>query len=172
MQSLFSTPVDFQTVLNRALMCDDELDRSIEIKQFHDGKLSPCFVKLDAAGLGVASRVKLVEPIIEAFVRPRIMLDGDEGLCFCFSVNEQCSSRTTLEDCARQFSRVLHRSALVIETYGRFAGRALTLALLFDRESKHLAREWAEGNFDVRLLMLDPAVEGEEEHETPDEDAA
>ncbi|SPL62536.1 hypothetical protein [Ochrobactrum soli] len=172
MQSLFSSPVNFQTVLNHAQMCDDELDRSIEIKQFHGGKLSPCFVKFDAAGLGVASRVKLVEPIIEAFVRPRIMLDGDDGLCFYFAVNELCSNRTKLEDCARQFSRNLHRTALTIETYGQFAGRALTLALLFDRESKRLAREWAEANFDVRLLPLDLAEDGEKERETSDEEAA
>ena len=168
MQSLFSSPVNFKTVLNHALMCDDELDRSIEIKQFHDGKLSPCFVKLDSAGLGVASRVKLVEPIIEAFVRPRVMLDGDDGLCFYFAVNELCSDRTKLEDCAKQFSRISHRTALIIETCGQFAGRALTLALLFDRGSKHLAREWAEANFDLRILPL----EGQEGRETPDEEAA
>jgi hypothetical protein len=170
MQSLFSSPVNYQTVLNRALMCDDELDRSIEIRQFHGGKLSPCFVKLDAVGLGVASRVQLVGPIIEAFVRSRIMLDGDNGLCYYFSINEPCSNRTKLEDCAKQFSRISHRTALVIETYARFAGRALTLALLFDRASKQLAREWVEANFDIRLLMLDGAAE--EESKTSDEEAA
>lgn len=77
-------------------MCD-ELDRQIEIKQYYAGSLSPCFVKFGAEGLGVASSVRLVGPIIEAFVRPRAILDSDDGLCFYFSIDESRADRVKLE---------------------------------------------------------------------------
>lgn len=155
MQSFFSSPTSYEAVLSRALMCDDELDRHIEIKQYYAGSLSPCFVKFDAEGLGVASSVRLVGPIIEAFVRPRAILDSDDGLCFYFSIDESRADRVKLEDCAKRFSRHRKWSALLIETAGRFADRALSLVLVFDQASRQTAQKWADANFNVHLLGLD-----------------
>ncbi len=47
---IFDKRVKFETLMRHALMCDDELDRRIEIKQFYNGELSPSHVKLDAVG--------------------------------------------------------------------------------------------------------------------------
>ncbi|MBA8840575.1 hypothetical protein [Ochrobactrum sp. RH2CCR150] len=172
MQSFFVTPINYETVLSQALMCDDELDRNIEIKQFCGGVLSPCFVKFDAEGLGVASSIQLVGPIVEAFVRPRVMLVNDDDLCFYFSIDESRADRAGLEECAKRFSKISERSALLIDSVGRFSRRTLSMVLLFDRASKRLAREWAEADFDLRLLHLDGVVEDEGESSVQNETAA
>lgn len=139
--------------MRHALMCDDELDRKIDIKQYYNGDLSPSFVKFDAVGLGVASRIKLIGPILEAFVRPRLLLDDDDGLAFCFSIDHSQNDVVKLADFSKQFTRVPERFALVIDIEGRIAGKMSFLLMLFDRASKQLARNWCDAYFDARILL-------------------
>lgn len=172
MRSFFNTRIDFETIRHHASLCDDELDRKIEIRQYFNGRLSPYHVHLDAVGLGVAGSVKLVAPIIDSFVRPRIMLDGDDELSFYFSIDNVCVNRTEIVDLLSEFTRIPDRSALLIDVEGQFAGRTSSMVLLFDRASNKLAREWENSNFDVNLLCNTYSLEHSDEHPVLAEDDA
>jgi len=152
-QSFFDKRIDFETLMRHALMCDDELVRKIDIKQYYNGNLSPSFVKFDAVGLGVASRIKLIGPILEAFVRPRLLLDDDYELAFCFSIDHSRNDELKLVDFSKQFTRVPERFALVIDIEGRIAGKMSFLLMLFDRASKQLVRNWCDADFDPRIVL-------------------
>lgn len=140
--------------MHHASMFDDELDKKIEIKQFYNGELSPSHVKLDAVGLGIASHIKLISPIIEAFVRPRILLDDDADLAFFFSIDHIRNDIPKLEDFSAQFTKISQRSALMIDIEGKFAGKVSYLLMLFDRASKELACNWRDAGYDLRILGL------------------
>ncbi|WP_139975117.1 hypothetical protein [Ochrobactrum sp. CGA5] len=172
MQSFFEKRVDFETLMRHALMCDDELDRRIEIKQFYNGNLSPSYVRLDAVGLGVASRIKLVGPVVDAFVRPRLSLDDDADLVFFFAIDRLLKDRNELEDFSKQFTRVPERSTLLIDIEGRFAGNMSYLLMLFDRASKQLASEWCTAGYDPRVLNLPLQTIQAENSDEDDADAA
>jgi len=171
-QSFFDKRVKFETLMRHALMCDDELDRRIEIKQFYNGELSPSRVKLDAVGLGVASRIKLIGPVVDAFVRPRLLLDDDADLAFFFAIDQLLKDRTELEDFSKLFTRVPERSALVIDIKGRFAGNISYLLMLFDRASKQLASEWCTAGYNPRVLNLPLQTKQAEHSGEDDADAA
>lgn len=158
--------------MNHAFLCDGELDRKIEIKQFYNGELSPSHVKLDAVGLGVASRIKLISPIIEAFVRPRLLLDDDADLAFFFSIDHIRNDIPKLDDFSKQFTKVPQRSALVIDIEGRIAGNMSYLLMLFDRASKQLAGEWCTTGYDSRVLNLPLQTKQAETSDEDDADAA
>lgn len=158
--------------MRHALMCDDELDRRIEIKQFYNGELSPSHVKLDAVGLGVSSRIKLIGPVVDAFVGPRLLLDDDADLACFFAIDQLLNDRTELEDFSMQFTQVAERSALVIEIEGRIAGKMSYLLMLFDRASKQLASEWCTTGYDPRVLNLPLKTKQAEQSGEDDADAA
>lgn len=172
MQSFFDKRVKFETLMRHAMMCDDELDRRIEIRQFYNGNLSPSYVRLDAVGLGVASRIKLVGPLVDAFVRPRLLLDDDADLAFFFAIDELLKDRTELDDFSKQFTRVPERSAIVIDIEGRIAGNMSYLLMLFDRASKQLASEWCTAGYDSRVLNLPLQTKQAETSGEDDADAA